>query len=179
MAMHCCHTKWKQTQVEKERKFKNIQGPFLVNSFGWDASYNQNENRDTAYQHDFVLFQSDILSIDGIYNEKYSTNNEQEPRPETLIVSSGELRTGTRVSRAKFVQYLEWYISVSKVAARVETVLVYHHTFLYYVIKFDHAHPFIAGIWLLHRSTSGSIKRKRRLFKPQLFPTIPRFSKTR
>ena len=36
-----------------------------------------------------------------------------------LPPSSGELRTGTRLKRGKFVQYLE---SVSKVAARMETV---------------------------------------------------------
>ena len=57
------------------------------------------------------------------------------------------------------MQYLEWYISVSKGAATVETVLVYYHTSS--VLCGKNLTTPIAGVWLPNRSTSGSIKRKR------------------
>ena len=64
--------------------------------------------------------------------------------------------------------------------ARVETVLVYHHTcsslcgkILTTPIFLLVEHGFLTNPHL------GSKKRKRRFLKPQLFSTVPRFSKTR
>ena len=63
------------------------------------------------------------------------------------------------VSRAKFIQCLEWCISVSKVAGRVK-LFWYITSSLVVWSNIDHTHLLIAKIWLPHRSTSGSKKIK-------------------
>ena len=92
---------------------------------------------------------------------------------------TGELRTGTRVGRAKFMQCLEWCMSVSKVAARVKLFWYITRPLFYCVVKYWPRPP--SYCWNMASSPMHIWKQKtqKAVIKPQLFSTVPGFSKTR
>ena len=81
------------------------------------------------------------------------------------------------VSKAKFIQWLEWCISVSKGAGRVKMFWYITTPFLYCVIKYwPHPLSYCWNIWLPHRFTSGSKKMQKAVgYLTAIVLTVPNF----